>query len=180
MGLDNSSQNNITENLSDTHTEYYIDFQVTGEVCSWDNTDKSEAKEHTEDALKAAIADLSKEIADAINNVLPNANAKTKVNDDQAYAEGDGSVAILVYINKELSRKDAFKGIANAVDCVGIGSGTFETYDYDNGYKTGYGDNIPVCYQGWTEYPEIEATVDVQLTVTDYVELDDDGFPIER
>lgn len=178
-----SSQNKPEFNFSEigkTHNEYYIDFTTNGEICDWENADKSTARDYTDDAVEAAVSDLANEVVSAINAIIPEANAKTKVEDDQSQAEGEGNVAMLVYISKSVSRDNALKGIANAIDCVGIGSATFTGYDYDNGYKTGYGDNIPGCYQGWTEYPEVDASVDVQLTITAWTELNDDGTPINN
>lgn len=166
--------------IEKTHNEYYIDFTTNGEICDCENADKSTARDYTDDAVEAAVSDLANEVVSAINAIIPEANAKTKVEDDQSQSEGEGSVAMLVYISKSINRENALKGIANAIDCVGIGTATFTGYDYDNGYKTGYGDNIPVCYQGWTEYPEVDASVDVQLTITAWTELNDDGTPINN
>ncbi len=168
------------DELCDTHNEYYIDFTTVGEVCDWENADKSTARNNTDDAIDAAVSDLANEVVSAINAIASEANAKTKVEDDQSQAEGEGSVAMLVYISKSINRENALKGIANAIDCVGIGTSTFTDYDMENGYTTGYGDNIPSWAQGWTEYPEIEASVDVQLTITGWRELDDNGNPISN
>lgn len=166
--------------IEKTHNEYCIDFTVVGEICDWENADKSTAKDYADDAVEDAVSDLANEVVSAINAIIPEANAKTKVEDDQSQPDDVGSITMLVYISKSVSRETALKGIANAINCVGIGSATFTSYDYENGVTVRADDHTPACYAGWKEYPEIEASVDVQLTITDWEELDDSGEPINN
>lgn len=181
----NSSEDLVDEsynlsNMPKMYNKYYIDFTTVGEICNQENADYSTAKDYANDAIEDAVSDLANEVVSAINAIVPEANAKTKVEDDQSQSDDVGSITMLVYISKSVSRETALKGIANAINCVGIGSATFTSYDYENGVTVRADDYTPACYAGWKEYPEIEASVDVQLTITDWEELDDNGEPINN
>lgn len=159
--------------LKNTHNVYDINFIVNAEIGDYDCNDLDEAKENSDPAIDNALSDLSEQVNKAINSINSKANATVSIEDKEILIDDDSWINVHVYIDKSVSHEDALKCISNSVNCVGLGSTEFETLDYDNGYKTGYGDNIPVGYQGWTEYPEIDASVEVQLTITSWSENTD-------
>ncbi len=159
--------------LQTTHNIYDITFNVNAEISDYDGNDVDEARENSKPAIDNALSDLSEQIVKAINSINSKANAVVSIEDSEILIDEDSWINMNIYINNSLSREDALKCISNSINCVGIGSAEFETLDYDNGYTDGYGDNIPACYQGWTEYPEIDASVDVQLTVVSWSETVD-------